>query len=544
MVQRKVWTICAVPSPVLPLLVAERTTHVHGTHVAVPISTSSYIWRQWQVKRTQRTHRSVHPSLSGTSPVVRRRSCLLRGLRHVAERPATVGGPQVRQAMVDHTMCASCNCGCVAWRFKCQGHLKCVRCFCYSYAFQAMRDWPVLLCRVLLPRYPLTRLTNRWRIPLQFEVASLGLLWVGQPLGNTHAELVCWAELWSTRKNKVACPTRRSSVTIMRTRASWRKEICDIRKPTADMKREGRCLRKRMVPYSKKKMATERRTMQMCQQEYHALMEEYGHWRSTRKKTARGLKTKGVTGSGRLCQGIRKGPDVGGLRFSDAVSLSAQTIRLGRILKHRKIWRVVLLRATVCVFLCVVALFFGVVHVLLRLSACSLLPLLLHVLGCVYCEQNTHKYSTYRVAQHDHISSREHAWPKSCQAQDCTSLCPWNDCHPRVMSHSLPHLTLTTSTSSLSLSPISSTSPIFPTVSPSQTSPMTPNPWKPCDVPRHSGGSTQINHLSQVMSPNWLRSKQSTPKRSSLKTSSPEELTLEGISQDRSVSKTGKIYGS
>ena len=44
------------------------------------------------------------------------------------------------------------------------------------------------------------------------------------------------------------------------------------------------------------------------------------------------------------------------------------------------------------------------------------------------CEQYTHKYSTYRVAQHDHISSREHAWLK---IKDCTSLCPWNTstCH-------------------------------------------------------------------------------------------------------------------
>ena len=49
---------------------------------------------------------------------------------------------------------------------------------------------------------------------------------------------------------------------------------------------------------------------------------------------------------------------------------------------------------------------------------------------------------------------------KSCKAQDCTSLCPCNNCHPRVMSHSLPHLTLTTSTSSLSSN--SSTSPILP----------------------------------------------------------------------------------
>ena len=102
------------------------------------------------------------------------------------------------------------------------------------------------------------------------------------------------------------------------------------------------------------------------------------------------------------------------------------------------------------------------------------------------CEQYTHKYSTYRVAQHDHISSREHAWPKSCKAQGCTSLYPSNNCHPRVMSYSSPHLTLTTSTSSLS--PISSTSPIFPTVSPSQTSPVILNPHMPCDVPRQSDG--------------------------------------------------------
>ena len=38
------------------------------------------------------------------------------------------------------------------------------------------------------------------------------------------------------------------------------------------------------------------------------------------------------------------------------------------------------------------------------------------------CEQYTHKYSTWRVAQHDHISSRKHAWLKSCKAQDCTSM--------------------------------------------------------------------------------------------------------------------------
>ena len=31
------------------------------------------------------------------------------------------------------------------------------------------------------------------------------------------------------------------------------------------------------------------------------------------------------------------------------------------------------------------------------------------------CKQYTHKYSTYRVAQHDHTSSREHAWLKGAQ---------------------------------------------------------------------------------------------------------------------------------
>ena len=62
------------------------------------------------------------------------------------------------------------------------------------------------------------------------------------------------------------------------------------------------------------------------------------------------------------------------------------------------------------------------------------------------------------------------------------------------MSHSLQHLTLTTSTTSLS--PISSTSPIFPTVSPSQTSPVILNPRVPCDVPWQSGGSTHIPSLT------------------------------------------------
>ena len=75
-------------------------------------------------------------------------------------------------------------------------------------------------------------------------------------------------------------------------------------------------------------------------------------------------------------------------------------------------------------------------------------------------------YSTYRVAEHFIVS--------------CL--------------HFLPQLTLTTSTSSLS--PISSTSHTFPTVSPSQTSPMILKPYVPCDVPRQCGESTQIPSLT------------------------------------------------
>ena len=143
------------------------------------------------------------------------------------------------------------------------------------------------------------------------------------------------------------------------------------------------------------------------------------------------------------------------------------------------------------------------------------------------CEQYTHKYSTYRVAQHDYISSREHAWLKSWKAQDCTSWCPYYKFHSRVMSHSLPYLTLTTSTSSLSL--ISSTSPIFPIVSPTHTQDLWPSAHIYPAMFRGRVADQHKSHLWQVMSPNRLRSKPSRPKRSSLKTSIPEELSLTGI---------------
>ena len=70
-----------------------------------------------------------------------------------------------------------------------------------------------------------------------------------------------------------------------------------------------------------------------------------------------------------------------------------------------------------------------------------------------------------------------------------------NNCHPRVMSRSLPHLTLTTSTSSLS-----PTSPIVPTFSPSHPSPSAHDPYLPCQDPRQRGGSTQIPSLTNCES--------------------------------------------
>ena len=87
---------------------------------------------------------------------------------------------------------------------------------------------------------------------------------------------------------------------------------------------------------------------------------------------------------------------------------------------------------------------------------------------------DAHSVSATDTAQHDHISSREHAWLKS------------------VMSHSLPHLTLTTSTSSLS--PASS---IFQSFSPLQSSPLVLDPFVPCDDSRRSGGSTEIPSPTQ-----------------------------------------------
>ena len=129
------------------------------------------------------------------------------------------------------------------------------------------------------------------------------------------------------------------------------------------------------------------------------------------------------------------------------------------------------------------------------------------------CEQYTHKNSTYRYVQHDHISSREHAWLKSCKAQDRTSLCrktivihvsclircrTWHWPQAQVLSHSplpsfrRPHQ---------HTQDLRYTMNIFPTMVHGRVA------------------DQRKSHVSQVMSPN----------SSSLKTSSPEELSLTGI---------------
>ena len=65
-------------------------------------------------------------------------------------------------------------------------------------------------------------------------------------------------------------------------------------------------------------------------------------------------------------------------------------------------------------------------------------------------------------------------------------------CHPRGVSRSLPHLTLTTSTSSLSPS-----SPFLPTFSPSHPSLLVLDPYLPCEVPGRVADQHK-SHLSKL----------------------------------------------
>ena len=58
------------------------------------------------------------------------------------------------------------------------------------------------------------------------------------------------------------------------------------------------------------------------------------------------------------------------------------------------------------------------------------------------CEQYTHKDSTYRVAQRDHIFITRTCVAQELQSSGLHIFVSLNNCHQRVMSHSLPHSTL------------------------------------------------------------------------------------------------------
>ena len=114
------------------------------------------------------------------------------------------------------------------------------------------------------------------------------------------------------------------------------------------------------------------------------------------------------------------------------------------------------------------------------------------------CEQNTHLNSMYRCAQclttyteqNDHISSREHAWLNSAQAQGCTH---W--CLKTIVIHVLclvPYRTWHWPPAQV-LSSL-----FFPTISPSHPSPLAHVPCLHCEDPRQSDRSTQIPSLPVV----------------------------------------------
>ena len=104
---------------------------------------------------------------------------------------------------------------------------------------------------------------------------------------------------------------------------------------------------------------------------------------------------------------------------------------------------------------------------------------------------NTARTELHSMITFHHVNTRGSRAGKLRIAHLCVFL---NNCHPRVMSRFLQHVTLTTSTNSLSS--ISSTSPIFSTVSLLHTSPLILDTYVSCDVPRQSGGSTKIPSLT------------------------------------------------
>ena len=87
------------------------------------------------------------------------------------------------------------------------------------------------------------------------------------------------------------------------------------------------------------------------------------------------------------------------------------------------------------------------------------------------------------ITLHNLITSH-HANMRGSSLRICV---PKTFCHPRVMSRSLPHLTLTTSTSSLSR-----TSPILQSSSSTHPSLLSHDPYLHCDDSRRSCGSSDL----------------------------------------------------
>ena len=88
-------------------------------------------------------------------------------------------------------------------------------------------------------------------------------------------------------------------------------------------------------------------------------------------------------------------------------------------------------------------------------------------------------YSSSAVCSHAHSLTTRTRVAQGQQGSSRLLWCVKTTCHPGVMSHPLQHLTLTTSTSSLS-----PTSPIFQSFSPSQSHSLVLDP-------KRSGGSTE-----------------------------------------------------
>ena len=122
-----------------------------------------------------------------------------------------------------------------------------------------------------------------------------------------------------------------------------------------------------------------------------------------------------------------------------------------------------------------------------------------------FCELNTHSYSKYRYVQvsaADTLNSMitfHHANTRGSRAHKLriARLGVSKSCyHPRVMSRSLPHLTLSTSTSSLSPTP-----PISQSFSPSHPSSLVHDPFIPCEGSDLEGGDLR----KMLVSPLYIR---------------------------------------